>query len=176
MPTIAELWSHWRSHGAAAPYLLLDAAAFEGGGASLPVAACVELQSLLAGDLADELEDVAPYVGRLRSWDEEPAAAACRAMQEEAGILVLLRQDEAVQHSFADVRRHFRKFNIVYGPDNVPVFFRYYDPRVLPMVLKVLEPDQLCAFFGPVQSFVTSDPQFGVSIFSLVDGRLHEQR
>ncbi len=48
------------------------------------------------------------------------------------------------------LHRHFRKFNVVYGPEGKPLFFRYYDPRVIVDVLKVLDEQQLKAFFGPV--------------------------
>ena len=30
----------------------------------------------------------------------------------------------------SELRRHFKKFNLVYLPDGEPVFFRCFDPRV----------------------------------------------
>ena len=68
--------------------------------------------------------------------------------------------------TFSELHRHFRKMNVVYGPEGNPLFFRYYDPRVLPSVLEVMEPDQLSTFFGPVERFALQD----------VEGRLHELR
>ena len=70
-------------------------------------------------------------------------------------VLPLAAGDEAP--TFSQLHRHFRKFNVVYDPDGKPLFFRYYDPRVIVEVLSVLEPQQLDAFFGPVESLVLVD-------------------
>ncbi|MFO0157838.1 MAG: DUF4123 domain-containing protein, partial [bacterium] len=68
------------------------------------------------------------------------------------GILVTLPPPAGSDEppSFSQVHRHFRKFNVVYGPEGKPLFFRYYDPRVIVDVLKVLDEQQLISFFGPV--------------------------
>jgi hypothetical protein len=65
---------------------------------------------------------------------------------------------QAVEKPIRQIHRHFRKFNVIYGPDKKPLFFRYYDPRVVLDVLKVLDLQQLEGFFGPVKVFLLSGP------------------
>lgn len=45
-----------------------------------------------------------------------------------------------------------------------PIYFRFYDPRVLRRFLPVCTPDQLYAFFGPIDYFLfeDEDPAYGV--------------
>jgi hypothetical protein len=45
----------------------------------------------------------------------------------------------------------------VYGPESKPLFFRYYDPRVIVGVLKVLDATQLEVFYGPVSTLILFD-------------------
>jgi uncharacterized protein DUF4123 len=46
---------------------------------------------------------------------------------------------------------------MVYDPDVNPVYFRYYDPRVLRVFLPTCNTQELAAVFGPVKSFVLED-------------------
>lgn len=131
--------------------MLLDAAGFEHGHAQMPASAFSSLECLFTGDLAEELEDVAPYLGRLASVDVGVKETIDDLLTRQLAILVRLSDDTV---SFSDLHRHFRKFNVVYGPESNPMFFRYYDSRVLVSVLTVMDPAQREAFFGPVARFV----------------------
>jgi hypothetical protein len=157
MASFQDLWAGLEQAGGASPYLLIDCAGIEAGAAALPRDACAELECLFTGDLAEELADVAPWLGRLRSYGHEAVAVAEDLLQRQAGMLVVLAAGEGAPPTFAQLHRHFRKFNVVYDPGGKPLFFRYYDPRVIVDVLKVLEPEQLDAFFGPVDSLVLMD-------------------
>jgi hypothetical protein len=152
MSAFTELWSQLSQPGQPAPYMLIDCAGVEGGAERLPRDIFDEFECLFTGDLAEELEDVAPYLGRLGSLAPEAQAVVEDLLARHLGILVTLPlpvgSDEPP--SFSQVHRHFRKFNVVYGPEGKPLFFRYYDPRVIVDVLKVLDEQQLKAFFGPV--------------------------
>ena len=152
MPAFSEIWSQLKQPGQPAPYMLIDCAGVEGGAERLPRDFFDEFECLFTGDLAEELEDVAPYLGRLGSLAPEAQAVVEDLLARHLGILVTLPlpvgSDEPP--SFSQVHRHFRKFNVVYGPEGKPLFFRYYDPRVIVDVLKVLDEEQLKAFFGPV--------------------------
>lgn len=153
MSAFTELWSQLRQPGQPAPYMLIDCAGVEGGAERLPRDIFDDFECLFTGDLAEELEDVAPYLGRLGSLAPEAQAVVEDLLARHLGILVTLPlpvgSDEPP--SFSQVHRHFRKFNVVYGPEGKPLFFRYYDPRVIVDVLKVLDEEQLKAFFGPVE-------------------------
>jgi hypothetical protein len=152
MSAFTEFWSQLSQPGQPAPYMLIDCAGVEGGAERLPRDIFDEFECLFTGDLAEELEDVAPYLGRLGSLAPEAQAVVEDLLARHLGILVMLPlpvgSDEPP--SFSQVHRHFRKFNVVYGPEGKPLFFRYYDPRVIIDVLKVLDEQQLIAFFGPV--------------------------
>jgi hypothetical protein len=152
MSAFTEFWSQLSQPGQPAPYMLIDCAGVEGGAERLPRDIFDEFECLFTGDLAEELEDVAPYLGRLGSLGPEAQAVVEDLLARHLGILVTLPLPAGSDEppSFSQVHRHFRKFNVVYGPEGKPLFFRYYDPRVIVDVLKVLDEQQLKAFFGPV--------------------------
>lgn len=175
MASFVSTWSLLGNAESQQPYLLIDAAGLEGGAAAIPREAFSELECLFTGDLAEELADVAPWLGRLKSWGDSEAAVVEQLMNEQAATVAVLDPRAGATLAFAEVHRHFRKFNVVYAPDDRAVFFRYYDPRVLPSVLKVLDPEQLRAFFGPVRLFLASPGGPGVTQASMLRGALHLQ-
>ena len=156
MTTFDEVWSLLRrgEHGGA--FMLIDCAGVDGGRARLPTAAFAELESLFTGDLAMELADVGPWLGRLAPAAPGASAAVLDLLQRQVGVLVVMATPEggASGPSFSQVHRHFRKFNIVYGADGRPLFFRYCDPRVVLDVLKVFTARQLEEFFGGADELV----------------------
>ena len=159
MTTFANFWSGLKQTAQAAPYLLIDCAGIEGGEPRIPKSVFAELECLFTGDLADELADVGPYLGRLAELSDEVGAVVKDLLDRQVALLVIL-QDAARPEdelTFGQLHRHFRKFNVVYGPDGAPLFFRYYDPRVLPDVLGVLDEKQLKAFFGPIDKLSFAD-------------------
>lgn len=158
MASFDEIWTGLQQAGSAPPYLLMDCAGIEAGAAALPRDSFSEVECLFTGELASELADVAPYLGRIKAFDAEASAVAEDLLNRHVGMLVLPRATQDEQGlSFSQLHRHFRKFNVVYDPQGKPLFFRYYDPRVIVDVLAVLEPAQLDAFFGPVDSLVLVD-------------------
>lgn len=157
MATFAEIWTGLRQAGGEPPFMLLDCAGLEAGAAALPRDCFAELECLFTGDLAIELADVGPWLGRVHSFDAHAAAVVEDLLRRRLAMLVVLPPGEGPPVPFARVHRHFRKFNVVYDPQGKPLFFRYYDPRVLVEALAVLEPEQLESFFGPVESLVLAD-------------------
>ena len=150
MTSFSELWNGWKNAGDPTPFLLIDCAGFAAGAEALPREACSELECLFTGDLADELANVAPYLGRLQSFDDSVRNTVEELLRSHVAVVVVLDRYAAEEITFSMLHRHFRKHNVVYGPEGEPLFFRYYDPRVLPSVLEVMEPAQLSVFFGPV--------------------------
>jgi hypothetical protein len=51
------------------------------------------------------------------------------------------------------LREHLRRFLMVRLPDGERWYFRYYDPRILPIYLSNCEPLELQQFFGPIRAF-----------------------
>lgn len=100
---------------------------------------------LYRGDIDESLRVVAPFLVRM----SEDLLFWLRDLlwKEPWGIFVLSRKDERL------VRRSLRKFLVVKGPDSNPLYFRYYDPRVLPTFLDSCSLEDLAEFFGPIDAF-----------------------
>ena len=57
------------------------------------------------------------------------------------------------------MRKHFRKFLTVDLEGQGPVYFRYYDPRVLETFLPTCNADQLTSFYGKIDAFGIFHPK-----------------
>lgn len=149
----SQWWSALQTAQASPPFVLIDCAGLTGGASELPRAVFSQLESLFTGELAEELADVSGYLGQLKSVD----AASERLLQQwfASGLAMVLELAPTpagqAPIGFAELRRHLRKFNVIYGPGGKPLYWRYYDPRTLPDTLRVLQPEQLQGFFGPVR-------------------------
>ncbi|MEA3643452.1 MAG: DUF4123 domain-containing protein, partial [Lamprobacter sp.] len=103
---------------------------------------------LLPGEMDAELAQVAPYLVDL---DDELTAVdwlLSEGWGQHWGIFLI------TQASFRTVRQHARAQLRVYGPDGEPLFFRYYDPRVLRVFLPTCQAHELVDFFGPVDQYL----------------------
>jgi len=56
--------------------------------------------------------------------------------------------------SFRRLRNHLRALTLIYRRDGMPLYFRYYDPRVLRIFLPTCSTEQLKQMFGPVDAFL----------------------
>ena len=169
MARLQDVWKHLVASDGPLPFVLIDGAGLEQGARGIPTGIFSDVECLFSGELAEELRDVAPYVGRLASLDDLAEKAVSELVEGHSAILVLCK-DKSV--TLSQVHRHLRKFNTVYGPDGIALFFRYYDPRVIVDVLGVLEPEQLNAFFGPIGALVVSDRKGQVKRCYVQAGRL----
>ena len=156
MTNFNEMWSGLQQPGNSLPFMLIDCAGIEGGAAQIPRYIFSEVQCLFVGNLATELADVGPYLGQLQSFSADVARTVQNLLAKHAGMLVLIgdKPKDGVYPSFSHVYRHFRKCNLVTGPDGEQLFFRYYDPRVLMQAMQAFDAEQLKELFGPVGSFV----------------------
>lgn len=64
----------------------------------------------------------------------------------------------------ATLRKHFRRFLIVADPDGKQMFFRFYDPSVLPTFLMTCTQTESNQFFSMITSFWTKRDEGVVSI------------
>lgn len=136
-------------------YAILD-------GASIP-----NLLSLLAedevdhvclyrGELDPDLAQAAPYLVHLPEESPFTRLLLQRGWGQHWGILVLSKE------TLRRLRMHFRKFLMVWDPDGKPLYFRYYDPRVLRIYLPTCNDDELQTLFGPVSTYVMEGEKLDV--------------
>ena len=85
--------------------------------------AAPEFACLFAGDLEPDMAEVAPYIARLEP-DSDFASWVMSGWGEHWGIYAVV----PAELDLATVRRHLRKLNMVYGPDNQPLFLSLVRP------------------------------------------------
>ena len=110
---------------------------------------------LYRGELEPDLAEIAPYLVRLEREADFTGWLLDEGWGRHWGIFALSPESLEV------MRNHFRQFLIVYGPENEPLYFRYYDPRILRLYLPTCQADELAALFGPVASYLleAEDPK-----------------
>lgn len=153
-------------------YLLLDAARDPAIFALLnEQRAALEVRSLYQGDIGDNLAHVSPYLVSLRETQPESLRLAEAGLGRAWGVFV------ATPVGFDELRRHLRKFTMVYREDGTQLVFRFYDPRVLRVFLPTCTPEEVTRFFGPIEAFLTEAPEPDTLLrFSLRDGALAQSR
>jgi len=108
----------------------------------------VEHVCLYRGDLAPDLAETAPYVVRLEPGSPFTSWILKEGWGNHWGIFALADAE------LRTMRRHFRTFLMVYSPEGKPLYFRYYDPRVLRVFLPTCNQAELKTLFGPISSYV----------------------
>jgi hypothetical protein len=126
-------------------YLLLDATRMDG-----LISEAIELNetyaSLFSPKLAGELKEVAPYLFSYRSDSEFARWFMRKGWGKGWGIM--LRSHASPN----DLLAHCRRFMLTL--DDQEIYFRYFDPRVLPIFLPTCSGEQLNTFFGPIDYFM----------------------
>lgn len=126
---------------------------------------------LYRGELEPDLAQAAPYLVKLEA--QSPFTEfVLSGWDKHWGIFFWSKEEIRV------LRQHFRKFMMVNGPDGKPLYFRYYDPRVLRAYLPTCNVDDIAAVFGShVMRFFTEAEQPGAMMrFWLEDDAVqHEQ-
>ena len=112
----------------------------------------VESECLFRGELDPELALVAPYLAVM----QQPGHPFTDWLFQEGwgqhwGVFAISKAD------FRGLRMHLRTFLKVYGPDLKPLYFRYYDPRVLRTYLPTCNEQELQTVFGPVLRYIVED-------------------
>jgi hypothetical protein len=107
-----------------------------------------EYECLYRGELAPDMAEVAPYLIHLEPESEFADWVLTNGWGKHWGIFAIADED------LRAMRRHFRTFLIVYDSNGKPLYFRYYDPRVLRLYLPTCNADELKTVFGPVSCFI----------------------
>ena len=139
----------FRSEEGRAPqgtYTILDAARDDKIYPEL-INADIDSLCLYLGDKAVELANVAPYLLSLKKEDPFTQWLMDTGWGKSWGIFL---QSPA---SLPELQRHFRKFLMVYDEKGTPLYFRYYDPRVLRVYLPTCNESDLQILFGPVERY-----------------------
>ena len=124
-------------------------------------------ECLYRGELQPDIAEVAPYLVQLEQGTEFTKWVLEQGWANHWGIFAV------ADAALAVMRRHFRRFLTVHDPDGKPLYFRYYDPRVLRVYLPTCNAEELGTIFGPVQSFVLEDEDPAIALrFQLQDGAL----
>lgn len=110
----------------------------------------LEYSCLFAGDLEPDLANAAPYIVRLARED-----ALSAQLSEHTGKSMCLWISSDV--GLAELRRHFRQFLTVRDTQGRSLYFRLYDPRVLPAFLRACDTEELRLLFGPVRAYLAED-------------------
>lgn len=102
---------------------------------------------LYYGTKAEELAEVAPYLVSLKAEDTFTEWIINTGWGNSWGIFL---------ESLADpdqLKRHFRRFLMVYDEESEPLYFRFYDPRVFRVYLPTCNAKELETIFGPVKGY-----------------------
>lgn len=130
----------------------------------------VEPVCLYRGDLIPELRKVAPYQVTL----ERDSSLTTWLLQEgwgrHWGIFAVSRAD------WRPMREHLCSLIMAYDPDCQPLYFRYYDPRVLRVYLPTCDADELQTLFGPISRLLCEDGEGGLLKYWMAGGQLGSER
>ena len=111
----------------------------------------LEVECLFRGELEPDMAEVAPYLVRLDLESEFAEWVVGSGWGQHWGTFVTSRR------GFRALRNHLRALTLVYRRDGTPLYFRYYDPRVLRVFLATCSPAQLKQIFGPVDAFMAEN-------------------
>ncbi len=134
-------------------YAVLDGASFGGTLARSLQRHQAESVCLYRGELAADIAAVAPYLvslpaeGRITSWVLKHVG------HNYPGIFALS------QASLETLRKHFRTFLMIHDVNDQPVYFRYYDPRVLRSYVPTCNAAEKQTLFGPVNHYFAENRQ-----------------
>lgn len=124
-------------------------------------------ECLFAGELEPDMAEVAPYLVELEPGSAFADALLGKGWLPNAGILVV--SAEPLQRLWRQLRQHV----MVYGPELEPLYFRFYDPRVLRVFLPSCEGKSLADFFGLVAFYFSEGEGKGpAQAWSVADGQL----
>jgi hypothetical protein len=104
-----------------------------------------EFRSLYEGNAAVDLALHAPYIVRLPEESPLLEKLACQAWGKSMGLYLTSRLP------LEDVRHHLRHFLMAEIEGGKPVYFRFYDPRVLRVYLPTCTDAERREFFGPIE-------------------------
>lgn len=129
-----------------------------------------EYVCLYRGELEPDMEEVAPYLVQVEPGSEFAEWLVGQGWGKHWGVFAVSSED------LRAMRRHFRAFLIVHDNDGKPLYFRYYDPRVLRVYLPTCNAEELATVFGPVECYILEDEDSNAALrFSISSGSLRKE-
>ncbi len=125
---------------------------------------------LYRGELIPELARVAPYQVILERESPFTAWLLQQGWGRHWGIFALSPAE------WRPMREHLCSLVMAYDPDYQPLYFRYYDPRVLRVYLPTCDADELRTLFGPISRLLCEDEEGGLLKFWVAGGQLRNER
>jgi len=131
----------------------------------------LEYECLYRGELEPDMAEVAPYLVRLDKTSGFTDWVIEQGWGHHWGIFALSQKE------LVTLRRHFRRLLVVHDSDAKPLYFRYYDPRVLRVYLPTCNSSELAAIFGPVDRYLLeADQPSGILSFANNSGVLLQRK
>lgn len=157
--------------GALQPYAILDGASIPDLLDHLYGEVRPEFICLYPGDVEPDMAEVGPYLVRLERDAEFTAWVVEEGWGKHWGVFALA---PVGMHA---MRGHLQRFLFVHDATGQPLYFRYYDPRVLRVYLPSCNADEVKDIFGPVSAFVLEGENPGaMTIFRGETGTLSIQQ
>ncbi len=103
---------------------------------------------LYRGDLAPDLVATAPYLVQLTRHSPFLEWILSEGWGQHWGIFAV------TSANLLKMRKHFRTFLKVFSPEGKPLYFRYYDPRVLRVYLPTCNAQEMKTVFGPIAFYM----------------------
>lgn len=129
-----------------------------------------EFVCLLTGALPPDLAETAPYLVRLDNPSRFLDWVLGSALGRHWGVVLWSELD------LAALARRLRKLLRVRGPDGEPLFFRFYDPRVLRVFLPTCQGDEANDWFGEVSHYLVEGEEPGALLrFSVRDAAVYAE-
>jgi len=108
---------------------------------------------LYRGELEPDLAETAPYLVKLERQSPFTWWVLSEGWGSHWGIFAITPAEVDLR----TLRQHFRRFLMVYDPDQELIYFRYYDPRVLRVYLPTCNVEEMEIVFGPIDSYMLED-------------------
>jgi len=122
---------------------------------------------LYAGQLAPQLQEVAPYLVRIFPDRPEALRLLEQGWERNWGVFAVAAASQS------ELRRHLRRHLRVRTEAGKTLLLRWYDPRVLRIYLPTCAARELKEFFGPVRAFIGEGPERGeVQVYAAPGGKL----
>ena len=154
---------------AAHVYAVLDGAAIPGLLAKAQECR-IEPVCLYRGNLIPEMATAAPYQILLERGSPFMNWLLQEGWGKHWGIFAVSRTD------WRPMREHLCGLTQVYDPDYQPIYFRYYDPRVLRVYLPTCDAGELRTVFGPIARLLCEDEDGALLRFWIAGRELGSDR
>lgn len=122
---------------------------------------------LFSGELEPDLHEVAPYLVELQDGAPFAEWVITHGFGEHWGIV--LRSSLELAH----LLRRFRQLLFVRDEHGDPLYFRFYDPRVLRVFLPTCQGEEIWPWFDNIDHYLVEGEEAGLLLrFSADDGQV----